>query len=137
MTLSLRINPSTGEISVNGPLDHQSAAVISLTVQARDLNAKERVEEQVARTEVTVYVQEFSDGNPLFTVGGWTPGSPVLKVAVPEEQPRGTVLYMLAAQDPSQDPAEGACMVHCCASCSLLGTFTVEFPSGAIHKLPS
>ena len=97
---AFRIDPATGEVTVNSPLDHQAAAVIMLTVQARDVNAKERVSEQVARTEATIYVQEFSDGNPLFTVGGWTPGNPVLKVAVPEEQPRGTVLYMLAAQDP-------------------------------------
>ncbi|KAJ1528348.1 hypothetical protein ONE63_006768 [Megalurothrips usitatus] len=101
---AFRIDPSTGEITVNGPLDHQSAAVITLTVQARDLHAREDVKNakaQVARAEVTVYVEEYSDGNPLFTAPGWTPGNPVIKVSVPEEQPRGTVLAMLTAQDPA------------------------------------
>lgn len=89
---------------MDGPLDHQAAAVISLTVQARDLNAQKDVEgavSQVARTEVTIYVQAYSDGNPVFTAPGWTPGNPIIKVSVPEEQPKGTVLTMLAAQDPA------------------------------------
>ncbi|KAE8743505.1 hypothetical protein FOCC_FOCC010892 [Frankliniella occidentalis] len=101
---AFRINSSTGEVFVNGPLDHQAAAVITLTVQARDLNARTDLKgarPQVARAEATVYVEEFSDGNPIFTAHGWTPGSPVIKVTVPEEQPRGTVLAMLAAQDPA------------------------------------
>ena len=39
--------------------------------------------------EVTIFVQAFSDGNPVFTVGGWSPSNPVIKLNVPEEEPIG------------------------------------------------
>lgn len=114
---AFRIDSTTGEVSVNGPLDHQSAAVFTLTVQARDVNARmdlKNAKPQVSRVEVTIYVEEYSDGNPLFTAPGWTPGNPVIKVSVPEEQPRGSVIAMLAAQDPTDGVCGGRAQTRCC-----------------------
>ena len=97
---AFKINSTTGEVSVAKPLDHHAAAVIIFTVQASDLNAVEHVQDQVAKVEVTIYIQAYSDSNPVFTVSGWTPTNPVIKVTVPEEQPAGTALLTLSAKDP-------------------------------------
>jgi hypothetical protein len=97
---AFKINSATGEVFVAKPLDHQAAAVIIITVQATDLNAIEHVEDQFAKVEVTIYIQAYSDSNPLFTMSTWTLTNPVIKVAVPEEQPVGTTLLTLSAKDP-------------------------------------
>lgn len=76
------INNTTGVVSVANTLDHEAAAVIILTVEAQDIQAEERIELQVARTEVTIYIQAHSDSNPLFTVAGWTPTNPAIKVKI-------------------------------------------------------
>lgn len=97
---AFKINSTTGEVFVAKPLDHQAAAVIIFTVQASDLNAVEHFQDQVAKVEVTIYIQAYSDSNPVFTVSGWTPTNPIIKVTVPEEQPVGTTLLTLSAKDP-------------------------------------
>jgi hypothetical protein len=97
---AFKINTTSGEVSVAKPLDHQAAAVIIFTVQASDLNAVEHVQDQVAKVEVTIYIQAYSDSNPVFTVSAWTPTNPVIKVVVPEEQTVGTILLTLSAKDP-------------------------------------
>lgn len=97
---AFKINSTTGEVSVAKPLDHQAAAVIIITVQATDLNAVERIQEQYAKAEVTVYIQAYSSSNPVFLMSTWTPTNPVIKVAVVEEQPVGTTLLTLTAKDP-------------------------------------
>jgi hypothetical protein len=97
---ALKINSTTGQVSVAKPLDHQAAAVIIITVQAIDLNAAEHVQEQYAEAEVTVYVQAYSSTNPVFLMSTWTPTNPVIKVTVLEEQAVGTTLLTLTAKDP-------------------------------------
>jgi hypothetical protein len=97
---TFKINSTTGEVSVAKPLDHQAAAVIIITVQATDLNAVEHIEEQSAKAEVTVYIQAYSNNNPVFLMSTWTPTNPVIKVAVVEEQPVGATLLTLTAKDP-------------------------------------
>ena len=97
---AFRINKTTGALSVNKPLDYQTAAVIILTVEAKDLNAAIDKEKQVARADVTVYVQAYSDDNPTFTNVGWSANNPTIRVTVPEEQPLGTTLLMLMAKEP-------------------------------------
>ncbi|KAJ8680655.1 hypothetical protein QAD02_016442 [Eretmocerus hayati] len=94
------INRTTGVISVNKALDYQKVAVVTLTVEARDLNAAVDKDKQVTRTEVTVYIQAYSDDNPTFTNTGWTPNNPIIRITVPEEQPVGTTLLMLIAKEP-------------------------------------
>jgi hypothetical protein len=97
---AFKINSTTGKVSVAKPLDHQAAAVIIFTVQASDLNAVEHVQDQVAKVEVTIYIQAYSDSNPVFTTSAWTPTHPIINVTVPEEQPVGTTLLTLLAKDP-------------------------------------
>lgn len=97
---AFQINRTTGSISVNRALDYQTAAVIILTVEARDLNAVVDKEKQVAHADVAVYVQAYSDDNPTFTNAGWTPNNPTIRITVPEEQPLGTTLLMLMAKEP-------------------------------------
>ncbi|XP_066594844.1 cadherin-87A [Prorops nasuta] len=97
---AFKINSTTGLITVNRVLDYQVAAVIILTVQVRDLNAVVDKEKQIAQTEVTIYVQAYSDDNPTFTNYGWSPNNPTIRITIPEEQPLGTTLIMLAAKEP-------------------------------------
>lgn len=97
---AFRINSTSGAILVNRVLDYQVAAVVILTVQARDLNAAVDKEKQVAEVEVTIYIQAYSDDNPTFTNPGWSVNNPTIRVTVPEEQPLGTTLLMLSAREP-------------------------------------
>ncbi|XP_012288169.1 cadherin-87A [Orussus abietinus] len=94
------INPASGLITVNKVLDYQVAAVVILTVEARDLSAVVDREKQFAKAEVTIYIQAYSDDNPTFTNSGWSPNNPTIRVSVPEEQPLGTTLLMLSAKEP-------------------------------------
>nr|CAD7461185.1 unnamed protein product [Timema tahoe] len=95
-----KINSTSGEITVAQPLDHQSAAVIILTIQAKDLNAKENIKEQIAKVEISIYIQAYNDSNPIFTLPGWSISNTIVKIKIPEEQPFGTVLMTLTAKDP-------------------------------------
>nr|CAD7195628.1 unnamed protein product [Timema douglasi] len=95
-----KINSTSGEITVAQPLDHQSAAVIILTIQAKDLNAKENIKEQIAKVEISIYIQAYNDSNPIFTLPGWSISNTIVKIKIPEEQPVGTVLMTLTAKDP-------------------------------------
>lgn len=52
-----KLNSSTGELRVASRLNHQAAAVIILTIEARDLNARDGPETQIDRCEVTIYIQ--------------------------------------------------------------------------------
>jgi len=98
---AFRINSTTGLITVNRMLDYQVAAVVILTVQVRDLNAIVDRDKQIAKVEVTIYIQAYSDDNPTFTNPGWSPNNPTIKLTVPEEQPLGTTLLMLSAKEPT------------------------------------
>ncbi|XP_012262137.2 cadherin-23 isoform X2 [Athalia rosae] len=110
---AFRINSTSGLITVNQVLDYQVAAVIILTVQARDLNAAVEKEKQVTDVEVTIYVQAYSDDNPIFTNTGWSPNNPTIRVSIPEEQPVGTTLLMLSAREPATGrPIEMFELVH-------------------------
>ncbi|XP_046392719.1 cadherin-23-like [Ischnura elegans] len=123
---AFRINSTTGELFVAGPLSHQAAAVITLTVEARDVNAMEQVEKQIDRVEVTIYVEAYSDDLPVFSVVSLTPGvsgsalvgeqrnqvanetgdankngtTATIQVFVPEEREVGSLLLQIGAYDP-------------------------------------
>lgn len=97
---AFRINSTTGVITVNRMLDYQVAAVVILTVQAKDLNAIDK-DEQIAKVDVIIYIQAYSDDNPTFTNSGWSPNNPTIRITVPEEQPLGTTLLMLSAKEPT------------------------------------
>ncbi|XP_057327404.1 cadherin-23 isoform X2 [Microplitis mediator] len=103
---AFRINSTSGMISVNRVLDYQVAAVIILTVQVEDVNAIVDKDKQIDKTEVTIYIQAFSDDNPIFLNSGWSANNPVIRVTVPEEQPLGTTLLMLSAKELSGHPVQ-------------------------------
>ena len=93
------IDPTTGTISINEKLSYSSAAVIILTLEVRDRNADERVEEQVATAEATLYVQAFNADNPTFPPP-WSPSDPNIHVNITENRAPGYPLFNLGAKDP-------------------------------------
>lgn len=93
------VNKTTGDVQVSGSLDHNAAAVIILTITVSDRNATEEFPNQNDTAEVTIYVQAFSDQNPIFAPP-WTPSRPQLEVTVKEEQEPGTVVFSVLAKDP-------------------------------------
>lgn len=95
------IDKKTGEIRVNSHLSHQSAAVIILTVEAVDKNAEINPQSQIARGEVTIYIQAYDEQNPKFTVGNWSPLDTTIELSVQEERPIGSTLLTLTAVDPT------------------------------------
>lgn len=97
---AFRVNRTEGLVTINKALDYQTAAVVIFTIEARDVNALVDKDKQVARADVTVYVQAFSDDNPTFTNPGWSPNNPIIRLSVPEEQPLGTTLLILGAKEP-------------------------------------
>lgn len=94
------INNSTGQISVNGQLSHDEAAVVSMVVEVEDVNAEINKEKQTAYTEVIIYVQSFKDTNPIFKNRGWSSAHGIIDLKVKEEIPIGSVLITLLAEDP-------------------------------------
>lgn len=95
---SFKIN-DTGDILVNGTLNYNKAAVIILTVCAKDLNAE--VGTQVACTEVTIYIQPYSDNNPNWVkLNGFDVATQTVRLKILEEQPIGFKVLNLEAMDP-------------------------------------
>lgn len=103
---AFKINDN-GEIFVNHSLDYQAAAVITLTIRAKDMKAVIEPEKQIAKTEVTIYIQAYSDDNPIFLNDGWSFSHPNIKVTVEEEKPIGTRILALKAKDPLTDTSIG------------------------------
>ncbi|XP_004530778.1 cadherin-23 [Ceratitis capitata] len=97
---AFRIDSTTGEIFVNSALRHDVAAVITFTVDVRDLNAEVDPEGQIDTTEITIYVQSFKDTNPVFKNKGWTSSKPVIHIVLKEEMPIDSALFILQAEDP-------------------------------------
>lgn len=96
-----RINATTGRITVNKPLDYNSASVVILTVQAIDLNAVEAAAGGIQKSsvEVTIYIRAQSEMNPVFSPP-WTTSNPTIEITVPEEASVGSTLLTLSARDP-------------------------------------
>lgn len=97
---AFKINPATGEITVQTTLNHDAVAVIMLTVRAADLAAVYNKDAQYDLAEVTIYVQSFKDTNPIFKNKGWTSLKPVLHFNIKEEMPIGSTVFTLEADDP-------------------------------------
>ncbi|XP_045446649.1 cadherin-23 [Melitaea cinxia] len=95
-----KINEESGEILVNGKLDYSQASIVILTVKVTDVNAEINKDEQFAVTEQTIYIQPYADKNPQFTNPGWTSSNPVIHQRVKEDQPLGSTVLVLMAEDP-------------------------------------
>ena len=60
---------------------------------------KNKLNNVLVAGEVTLYIQAFSDKNPIFAPP-WTPSRPQLQVKVKEEQEPGTKVFSIIAKDP-------------------------------------
>ena len=49
--------------------------------------------------EVSIYIQAFSDKNPIFSTP-WTPSHPQLEVELKEEEPLDKPVFAVTAKDP-------------------------------------
>ncbi|KAG7299357.1 hypothetical protein JYU34_016291 [Plutella xylostella] len=95
-----RIDEDTGEIFVNGTLDYSQASIVILTVKVVDINGEVDKENQFAVIEHTIYIQPYADKNPQFTNTGWSSANPIIYQKVREEQPIGSTVLVLTAEDP-------------------------------------
>ncbi|KAF2368301.1 Cadherin [Trinorchestia longiramus] len=93
------VNGTTGAVTVAGPLDHSEAAVLILTVTVTDTNASSAMPNQTDSAEVTIYIQAFSDKNPIFSAP-WTPSHPRLTIELKEEEPLHKPVFAVTAKDP-------------------------------------
>lgn len=94
-----RINEDTGEIIVNGKLDYSQASIVILTVKVIDINAEVN-KEQYATIEHTIYIQPYADDNPKFINPGWSNFNNLIHHKITEEQPIGSTVLVLMAEDP-------------------------------------
>lgn len=95
-----RINKDSGEIFVNGTLDYSQASIVILSIKVIDVNAEINKDKQFAIIEHTIYIQPYADKNPQFTNAGWTSSNPVIYHKIKEEQPLGSTVVVLTAEDP-------------------------------------
>ena len=94
---AFKIDPESGDIYINEKLSYSSAAVIILTLEVRDMNAEENVENQIATAEATFYIQAFNADNPIFPPP-WTPSDPTILLNVTENIPPGTSFFNFGAK---------------------------------------
>lgn len=94
------IKENNGDIFVNGTLDYSRASIVILTVKVVDINAELNVEKQFDETEHTVYIQPYADKNPQFTNPGWSSARPIIYHKIKEDQPLGSTVLVLMADDP-------------------------------------
>ncbi|GBP73902.1 Cadherin-23 [Eumeta japonica] len=97
---AFRIDEKTGEVFINSTLDYSQASIIILTVKVVDTAAEVKPEEQFDMIEHTIYVQPYADKNPQFTNNGWSSANPVIYHKIKEEQPIGSTVLVLTAEDP-------------------------------------
>ncbi|XP_072941019.1 cadherin-87A [Epargyreus clarus] len=95
-----RIDEDTGEIIVNGTLDYSQASIVILTIKVIDVNAELNIDKQFAVTEYTIYIQPYADKNPQFVNAGWSSSNPIIYHKIKEEQPIGSTVLVLMAEDP-------------------------------------
>ncbi|XP_052751367.1 cadherin-23 [Galleria mellonella] len=95
-----RINEDTGEIFVNGTLDYSQASIVILTIKVVDINAELNKDKQFAYIEHTIYIQPYADKNPQFTNPGWSSSNSIIYHKIKEEQPIGSTILVLTAEDP-------------------------------------
>jgi len=93
------IDPRNGKISISEKLSYSSAAVIILTLQVRDKNAEENIDDQIDTAEATLYIKSFNADNPVFPPP-WTPSDPTIILNITENIPPGEAFFNLGAKDP-------------------------------------
>lgn len=95
-----RVDNTTGILTVDGRLNYNEAASVSLTIEARDMNAEINKQKQFDLAEVIIYIQPFKNVNPIFIHRDWSPLHPQINVDVHEETSVGSAFLKLDAEDP-------------------------------------
>ncbi|XP_067673633.1 cadherin-23-like isoform X2 [Haliotis asinina] len=84
------INKSSGEITVDKPLDREFQDEYTLVVVARD-NQKEPQDQRSNRTSIIIQIDDVNDNAPQFAVIG--------SQSIPESSPLGSSVYQVVATD--------------------------------------
>uniref|UniRef100_A0A4W6DWL8 Cadherin domain-containing protein n=1 Tax=Lates calcarifer TaxID=8187 RepID=A0A4W6DWL8_LATCA len=92
--LSFAVDPLSGVISVNSPLDRELWAVYNLTVTATDNGSPPAT----GTTAVIVTIGDVNDNSPELTL---------TEAQVKENQPQGTIVAKLNASDSDLPPNQG------------------------------
>lgn len=92
--LSFAVDPSSGVISVNTPLDREQWPVYNLTVTATDNGSPPAT----GTTNVIVTISDVNDNAPKLTL---------TEAQVKENQPQGTIVAKLNASDSDLPPNQG------------------------------
>nr|XP_043888221.1 protocadherin Fat 4 [Solea senegalensis] len=95
--LSFAIEPLSGVISVNSPLDRETFEIYNLTVTATDNGSPPAT----GTTNVLVSIGDINDNTPKLTL---------TKAQVKENQPQGTIVTRLNASDLDIPPNQGPFM---------------------------
>ena len=84
---AFKIDENTGAIILNQKLDLNTVSSITITVEARDLNAFYNKEKQFDTAEVNVYIQLHKEINPVFLNDGWNSIEQTIQLKIKEEFP--------------------------------------------------
>nr|CAG4640600.1 EOG090X0007 [Eulimnadia texana] len=90
---SFKINPHSGVIETAAPLDRETQSIYNLTIGAIDNG----LPSQTGSTEVQIIIQDVNDNGPVFN-----PANPAGFVS--ENEPSGTSVMVLSAEDPDLPP---------------------------------
>ena len=84
---AFKIDETNGSIILNQKLDLNTVSSITITVEARDLNAFYNKEKQFDTAEVNVYIQLHKEINPVFLNDGWNSIEQTIQLKIKEEFP--------------------------------------------------
>ena len=94
-----RIDETSGMLTLAKALNHDKAAILLFSVSVTDVNADVDFGDQSDVAQVIIYVQAYTDDEPIFTPN-WSRARPIIKVEVAEEQDPGALILSLKAHDP-------------------------------------
>ena len=96
---NLKIDESTGQVTISEPLDRSSAATVTLSIQATDTSA---TPPQHGLATLVVTIVDVNDFEPVFPEP-WTKENPYITIQVSEELPRGSIVHKFVATDPDSN----------------------------------
>ena len=104
------IDPSTGEISTNSTLDHESVSSYNLVIRAAD-NPSNISDQLSAEVNVSILIEDFNDNFPVFSQEAYnvsildnvTRSDPLLQLAATDidSGSNGMVTYRIEVPDPT------------------------------------
>lgn len=122
----LRINSTTGEITVLGRIDREQYSWINVTLKAEDSVAgSARASNGLYGTaQLAVQILDENDNNPVFD------DEALQKVTIPEDAPVGSLVVRVSASD--ADIGAFGKLTYLLDSSSSLGKFRIDRETGAI-----